>query len=119
MKPQNGEKPVGGERAQKQTFVAFAIVDELTANGAMHLLLGIRKVPDDNARPVFTETVGKNSILEDRPAQVDDRLVLRVQGANALDVNGLSCRIPNRYLDVAKRLAGVGAQMINQIWLPP
>src|ERR1700689_3627631 len=117
MKPQNGEKPVRGERAEKQTLVAFAIVDELTANGAMHLLLGIRKIPDHNARPVFAETVRKNSILEGRPAQIDDRLVLRLQRTNALDVKGLSCRIPNCDLNIAEGLGRIGAQMINQIWL--
>ena len=30
--------------------MALAIVDELTADGTMHLLFGIRKVADDNSQ---------------------------------------------------------------------
>jgi hypothetical protein len=97
--------------------MALAIVDGLTADGAMHLLFGIRKITDGNGWAVLAEAVGENSIVEDRSSQVDNRSFGCVQGTNALDVNGLSCRISNRYLDIAEGLARVGAQVINQVWL--
>src|SRR5271155_1258188 len=118
VKPQNGKKPLRSKRAQKQTLVAFAIVDKLTADRTMHLLLGIRKITDDNAGPVLAETIGKNSVVEHRPSQIDNRSLRRIQGTNALDVNGLSCRFPNCDLDIAERLGRVSAQMINQVRLP-
>src|SRR5271163_656086 len=97
VNPENREKSFRSKGAEKQALVAFAIVDKLTADGTMHLLLGIRKIADDNTGPVFAETVGKNSIVEDWPSQVDDRSVGCVQRTDALDVNCLARRIPNRY----------------------
>ena len=89
VKPQNGQKPVRSERTKKPALMALAIVDELTADGAMHLLFGIRKITDGNGWAVLAEAVGENSIVEDRSSQVDNRSFGCVQGTNALDVNGL------------------------------
>lgn len=84
----------------------------------MHLLFGICKIADRDAGPVLAEAVGENSIVEDRPAQVDNRSFGCLQGTNPLDVNGLSCCIPNRYLDIAERLARICTQVIDQVGLP-
>src|ERR1035438_2547483 len=113
VKPKNGEKSVRGERPQKQALMAPPIVDELAADCAMHLLLGVREVTDGDGWPVLAETVGENSIVEDRSSQVDNRSLGCVQGANALDVNVPTGRISHRDLDIAERLAGVSAQVIN------
>src|SRR5580692_5937376 len=95
-----------------------AIVDELTADGAMHLLFGIRKIADGNGRPVLAEAVGQNSIVEGWSSQINNRSLCCLQRTDALDVNGLSSCISNRYLDIAKRLARISSQVINQLWLP-
>src|SRR5580698_2639215 len=118
VKTQNGEKPLRSQRAKKQALMTSAIVDELTADGAMHLLFGIRKILDGNGWPVLAETVGKNSIVDRRSSEINNRSFRCFQRTDALDMNGLFSRISNRYLDIAKRLARVSSQVINQIWLP-
>ncbi len=84
--------------------MAPPIVDELAADGSMHLLSGIRKVVDGNGWPVLAEAVGENSILDHRSSQVDNRSFIRIHGTNALDVNSLPSGIPNRHFDIAERL---------------
>src|SRR5580704_10497245 len=95
-----------------------AIVDELGADSAMHLLFRIRKIADGNGRPVLAEAVGENSIVEGWSSQINNRFFRCFQGTDALHVNGLSSRIPNRYLDIAEGLDRISSQVINQFWLP-
>src|SRR5271155_756234 len=118
VKSQNSEKAVRCQRSKKQTFMTSAIVDKLNADRAMHLLFGIRKIADGNGWPVFAEAVGENSIVEGWSSQINNRSLCCFQRTDALDVNGLSSRISNRYLNIAKRLVRVNPQVINQVWLP-
>ena len=44
MKPQHGQEAIRLESTEKQALMTLAIVDELAANGAMHLVFGVRKI---------------------------------------------------------------------------
>ena len=43
VQAEDGEEIVGGECADEEALMAFAVVDELAADGAMHLLLLARR----------------------------------------------------------------------------
>src|ERR1700734_455222 len=98
--------------------MTLAIVDELAAYSAMHLLFGIRKIANGNGGPGFAEAVGENPIVEDWPSQINDRSFGRVERTNAFDVNRFPGRVWDRHLDIAEWLVRISAQVINQIGLP-
>src|ERR1700722_6863279 len=98
--------------------MAPALVDKLTANGAMHLLFRIRDTTNTDGGPVLTEAVKENSILQGRSSQIDNGPFGRLQRASAPIVNSLSRCIPNRHLNITERLARIRSQVIDEVGLP-
>jgi hypothetical protein len=66
--------------------MALLVVDQLTANGAMHPVGGLRKVVDFHVRPVLAEAVGKHAVGRLRPVKIEDG-VPRLEYTNVLHGN--------------------------------
>ena len=83
----------------------------------MQLAVRIRQIVNLHGRAILAEAVGEHAIRCRRSAQGRYSVAGSVDGTNALNVNGLCCRVPHGYLQICERLRFVGAEPVNEIGL--
>ena len=112
----HGQEAVGGECADEEALPAVAVVDELTADTAMHARRCCAEIVDLQRRPVLAEAVGQHAVGGSRSAQRENVLTESLHGAQRRDTHLSLSRVAQAYLDRDIRLPRVDAQAVDQVW---
>ena len=85
------KQSVGSESSEKEALLAFPVIDELAADGAMHSLRSFPQIVNLQRRPILAETVREDAVGALCATEIDNLVSNRFDAADALD----SHRIPS------------------------
>jgi hypothetical protein len=91
MQTKNGQESIRVQGADEKAQPALSVVDELTANRAMHFRRHfVEKIMNPQFRAIFAQAIGKHTVKVVRPAQFKDLGSECFDGTDDLDQNGLA-----------------------------
>ena len=112
---EQGQKSIGGQRADEKTLLGLPVVDELASGAAMYPAGRLPQIVDLQLGPVFAETVRQDSIGEWMPTQIEYRLPDCLQASDRLHRYVLTSLVLDCHLDSGVRTLVINLRDINQI----
>src|SRR5579859_398296 len=117
MQAKNGEKFLRRKGTQEQISFAFAVVDQLAADSAVHSIGSVGQIVNYDTRAIFTKAVGKNAIGDTGGAKVSNASTRRINAPQGLDGNRIRASVMNSHRDRHEIGVRVRSHRVDQVRL--